>query len=217
MITSACSRDSLPGLAVPVVAVIAAALSCATDVRRADSPRPAVAAAPSPAADAGRANPPRPPVAATPVRCSSGKECRKSGKRLAGGGAEEKAQAAEYFSAGCQKKDRESCFSLAEILKEGKGVARNDKAAFEAYRKACDLGQLGACRAVGAYYLAGSPGIVDPNAAKAARIFERACRAGHAGSCFDLATLYDEGKGVKRNPKKAARLRSKGEVFEGIE
>jgi len=206
----------LPGLAV-VVAVIAASLSCATDAGRAQSPPPAVAAAPSPAADTSRANPPRPPVAATPVHCSSRIECRKSGQRLAGGGAEEKAQAVEYFSAGCQKKDRESCASLAEMLKEGKGVARNDQAAFAAYRKACDLGQQGACRAVGSYYLSGSPGIVDQNAAKAARIFDRACKRGHAGSCFDLATLYDEGKGVKQNPKKAARLRIKGEVFEGIE
>ena len=103
------------------------------------------------------------------------------------------------------------------MLKEGKGVAKDDKAAFEAYRKACDLGQLAACRAVGSYYLSGSPGIVDQNAAKAARIFDRACKAGHAGSCFDLAKLYDEGKGVKQNPKKAARLRIKGEVYEGVE
>lgn len=212
-IAAPCVR--LPRLA---VAVVAASLSCATAASRTNSPRPAATAASSPTtADAGRANLPRPPVVAGPVQCGSGRECRKTGQRLAGGRAEEKGQAAEYFSAGCQKNDGQSCTLLAEIVKEGKDVARDDNAAFVAYRKACDLRQLGACRAVGSYYLSGSPGVVNQNAAKAAQIFDRACKAGHAGSCFDLATLYEEGKGVKRNPKKAARLRSKGEVFEGLE
>jgi TPR repeat protein len=156
-------------------------------------------------------------VAAPPAQCASGAECRKSGQRLASGGAPEKVRAAEYFSLGCEKNDGESCTSLAEILKDGDGAAKDVKRAFEAYQRACDLSQLGACRAVASYYLSGSPGVVDQNPTKAAQIFDRACKAGNSGSCFDLATLYEQGKGVKRNPKKAARLRSKGEVFEGIE
>jgi TPR repeat protein len=204
-------------LAVSVAAAIAASLSCAGQAGRANPPRPAATAAPSGPADAGRPDSPRPVVATAPAQCASRAECRKSGQRLASGGAAEKAQAAEYFSLGCQKNDGESCASLAEILKDGQGAAKDVKRAFDAYKRACDLRQLGACRAVGSYYLSGSPGVVDQNPAKAAKIFDRACKAGHAGSCFDLATLYEEGKGVKRNPKKAARLRIKGEVFEGVE
>ena len=204
-------------LTVPLAAAIAASQSCAGKAGRANPPRPAAAAAPSGPADLGRPSPPRPAPAAAPVQCGSGAECRKSGQRLVSGGATEKAKAAEYFSLGCQKNDGESCTAFAEIVEEGQGAARDVKRAIEAYQRACDLKQLGACRALGSYYLSGSPGVVDQNPAKAVRILDLACKAGHAGSCFDLATLYEEGKGVRRNPKKAARLRTKAEVFEGIE
>src|SRR5262245_24944409 len=157
-------------LAVPVAAAIAASPSCAGEAGRANPPRPAAAAAPSGPPDAGRATPPRPAAAPAPPQCASGAECRKSGQRLASGGATEKAEAVEYFSLGCQKNDGESCTSLAEILKGGHGAVKDVKRAFEAYKRACDLRQLGACQAVGSYYLAGIPGIVDQNPARAAQI-----------------------------------------------
>jgi TPR repeat protein len=204
-------------LAVPVAAAIAASQSCAGKAGRASPPRPTAAAAPSAPPDSGSTNPPRPAAAVAPAQCASGVECRKKGQQVASGGAADKARAAEYFSMGCQKNDGKSCTLLAEIVKDGQGGAKDDQRAFEAYQRACDLRQMGACRALGSYYLSGSPGVVSQDPAKAARIFDRACKGGDAGSCFDLATLYEQGKGVRRDPKKAARLRVKGEVFEGVE
>jgi TPR repeat protein len=183
-------------VAVPVVALIAASPSCGGEAGRANPPRPASAAAPHAPADGG-ADAPRPALAVASAPRDAGAEQPK------GAG--------------------ESCASLAELGtglgtgKEGQGGAADVKRAFEACQRDCDRKELGACRALASYYLSGSPGVVDQNAAKAAQVLDHACKAGHAGSCVDLATLYEEGKGVKRNPKKAARLRTKAEVFEGIE
>lgn len=156
-----------------------------------------IAASQSCAGQAGRADPPR-AAAAPPPPADAG---RKDSPRPPVAPAPVQAASSENV----------------EDTQDSHGAATDRKRAFEADQRACEQKQLAACRALGAYYLKGSPGVVEQNPAKAAQILDQACKAGHAASCFDLATLYEEGKGVKRNPKKAARLRTKAEVFEGVE
>ena len=45
---------------------------------------------------------------------------------------------------------------------------------------------------------------VNPDDAEAARLYTKAAALGHAASMRGLAVLYEEGKGVGRNPRKAA-------------
>jgi TPR repeat protein len=53
-------------------------------------------------------------------------------------------------------------------------------------------------------------GAVPQDLLQAARLYERACNANDACACVNLADLYLQGRGVKKDKKRGAALRKKG-------
>ena len=97
----------------------------------------------------------------------------------------------------------EALYSLGRRHAEGRGVPRDDGAAFGLYRRAAEAGHPGAQHALGRHFRDGRGVAADP--AQAALWFRRAAEAGEAGAAADLAALYLEGSGVPRDDAAAAR------------
>ena len=68
----------------------------------------------------------------------------------------------------------------------------------------CSVGDLAMCHAAAldAYYAPSSP----ETDARARVLFEQACQGGYAPSCNGLGVLYEEGRGVAKDPKAAVAL-----------
>ena len=108
-------------------------------------------------------------------------------------------------------------WQLGRMYAEGDGVARNDHRAFEYFRKFADSYAddnpamprsrfvANAFVAIGQYYLEGIPGspvVASPELAR--RMFYHAASYfGDPEAQYQLATLYVDGNGVGRDPKRA--------------
>ena len=69
---------------------------------------------------------------------------------------------------------------------------------------ACEQGELAACVNLGVMYRRGYGG--EPDAHKAAALYEGACRKGNRRACSNLGFLYSEGEGVQKDTKRGANL-----------
>jgi TPR repeat protein len=143
---------------------------------------------------------------------------------LSDGGGKDEARAAEISAGACEKGDLRACAALAERLEEGRGVETNLLRAAELYAKGCDGGNALSCYRLGMLIDAGN-GVVKQDKARAMTLFKKACAAdqvnacvsfhngacngGDATSCFDLAILYDAGRGVQQDRERALELFSK--------
>ncbi len=122
------------------------------------------------------------------------------------------AEAVRLYRLGAEKGDPHALTSLAFLHAEGKGVARDLPAARSLYAQAADKGQPRAMYNLALILLKppgnvrqrDTPGMRDLT--EAVRLLEAAGRMGHAGAQRELAVLYDEGRGVARNPPRAADL-----------
>jgi TPR repeat protein len=144
-------------------------------------------------------------------------KCRESGEHLvcAAAGAPLEASspetALELYSAACGKHP-DQCLALvayAQRLFKKKDAAH----AALALEKGCDLKAARACATLGSELEEGERGLVA-DATKAARFYDRACDLGSARSCLVLAVMVDDGRGARRDPARAARLRAKADVLE---
>lgn len=68
---------------------------------------------------------------------------------------------------------------------------------------ACTAGALSACDTLGMHHMASRD---KEDHKKAASIWERACSAGGAGACANLALAYDDGEGVHRDRTRALTM-----------
>ncbi len=95
--------------------------------------------------------------------------------------------------------------ALAEAYATGEGVRRSDAEAFRLYRLAADKGYPSAVGAVGNYYLRAVPAhdLCPYDPVQAAEWHLRSAREGNAGSQYNLAFSYWDGRGVGRDPAEA--------------
>lgn len=94
--------------------------------------------------------------------------------------------------------------NAAQLLRQGKGVQKDTKAAFELYVEAAEKGLVTAMANVGDMYLAGEG--VEKNPQAAAAWYARASTAGLSLAQVKLAELYEQGNGVTQDPARARAL-----------
>lgn len=114
------------------------------------------------------------------------------------------AEALRLYRLAADKGDVAGTTSLAYLLAEGKGAARNPAAARKLYERAAAKGFARAQYNLALLELSGGGGRKDTAAAVAH--LASAAQKGHAAAAEELAHLYDEGKIVPRDPKRAAGL-----------
>ncbi|MBL9099212.1 MAG: sel1 repeat family protein [Alphaproteobacteria bacterium] len=94
--------------------------------------------------------------------------------------------------------------NTAQLLRQGKGVDKDPKKAFDLYLEAAEKGLVTAMANVGDMYLAGEGTEKNPEAAAA--WYARAATAGLSLAQFKLAEMYEQGTGVVRDPARARSL-----------
>jgi TPR repeat protein len=98
--------------------------------------------------------------------------------RFALGVPRDAAKAKGYFHTACARKDQRGCRNEGELA-----IAVKDWSGWQLIEKACDGGDVPACRMTGEH-------TVDKQAAS--RLFQKACAASDARACRDEATLMPE-------------------------
>lgn len=93
--------------------------------------------------------------------------------------------------------------NAAQLLRQGKGVAKDSKLAFRLYREAAEKGLVTAMANVGDMYMAGEG--VERNPEAAAAWYARASTSGLSLAQYRLADMYLTGNGI---PKDEARARA---------
>ncbi len=94
--------------------------------------------------------------------------------------------------------------NTAQMLRQGKGVAKDTKKAFNLYMNAAEKGLVTAMANVGDMYVAGEGTEKNPEAAAA--WYARAATAGLSLAQMKLAEMYERGEGVERSPERARVL-----------
>jgi hypothetical protein len=94
--------------------------------------------------------------------------------------------------------------NAAQLLRQGKGVAKDTKKAFDLYQEAAEKGLVTAMANVGDMYMAGEG--VERNPQAAAAWYARAAAAGLSLAQVKLADMYEQGVGVNRDPARARAL-----------
>lgn len=94
--------------------------------------------------------------------------------------------------------------NTAQLLRQGKGVAKDARGAFRLYVEAAEKGLVTAMANVGDMYLAGEGTERNPQAAAA--WYARAATAGLSIAQMKMAELYEQGVGVERDPQRARAL-----------
>jgi TPR repeat protein len=144
-------------------------------------------------------------------------KCRETGEHLvcAAAGAPLEATspetAMELYSASCAKHP-DQCWAL--IAYGQRTLKKRDGArAAQILEKGCDLKAPRACATLGAELEEGERGI-NVDLTKAARFYDRACDSGSARACLILAVMVDDGRGARRDPARAQKLRAKADTIE---
>ena len=94
--------------------------------------------------------------------------------------------------------------NVAQLLRQGKGVAKDIKQAFKLYQEAADKGLVTAMANVGDMYIAGEG--VEKNLEAAAAWYARAATAGLSLAQWKLADMYENGLGVQKDPARSRAL-----------
>lgn len=91
---------------------------------------------------------------------------------------------------------------LGQAYQNGEGVTKNMPAALAWYEKAAAQGSSRAKNNLGVYYLTGTA----RNPARSAHLFEDAAAHGLVEAAYNLATLYDQGLGVRQDYAQARKF-----------
>ena len=95
----------------------------------------------------------------------------------------------------CQHGSGLACLTLGVLWNEGRVVPRDRVESAKNFARACDLKMQYACPSLMALVKENGPGVLRPS-----------CELGDGESCFILASLYDAGAGVPKNPEAAVTL-----------
>ncbi|MCA9670413.1 MAG: SEL1-like repeat protein [Myxococcales bacterium] len=109
-------------------------------------------------------------------------------------------QARAQYKKACEAGDAEACSSLGYLVAIGRGGKPDRDKARSLYKRACKAGSDAGCTRLGGLEYA------DREYASALPRFSKACKNGYQGACAWLATLYQQGQGVAKDQKKAAKL-----------
>lgn len=164
--------------------------------------------------------PPPPPSVAKECDGLDGAACFKLARERKGQArtADERAVVRTLYAAACDKSDVSGCLHAGHTHSQpGEYCTRQGY-----YLKACELGDAQGCERAGSMILKGTPDkTVRGNAARAIPLLKKACDGKWPIACADLAHLYREGIGVRKDLKKAkaldAKAREMGHVEEGAE
>ena len=94
--------------------------------------------------------------------------------------------------------------NAAQLLRQGKGVAKDSEKAFDLYKSAAEKGLVTAMANVAEMYLSGEGTEKDERAA--AGWYARAATAGLSLAQVKLADMYEQGIGVERDPARSRAL-----------
>lgn len=95
----------------------------------------------------------------------------------------------------CENGYAEACSRFAQV----RGVS-SPVEAFEAYLRACDLGDQSSCWKAGAMLVVGRDGI-DQDRKRGFQLLAQSCDAGECAACLKLAEYYRKGKFVPADPR----------------
>ena len=113
-------------------------------------------------------------------------------------------QARFWFQESASHGDKNGLFTLAEAYERGSlGVAKDKGKAIELYEKSAELGDSKSMFALGDLYSFDSATI-----AKAIKWYQKAADNGEGDALYELATYYEKGEGVEKDPQKAEELYS---------
>lgn len=113
-------------------------------------------------------------------------------------------QAYQIWSQLAEEDDLAAMRNTANLLRQGKGVAKDERAAFKLYKEAAEKGLVTAMANVADMYLAGEG--VDRDPKLAAGWYARASVAGLSLAQVRLADMYSKGVGVEKDAAKARTL-----------
>jgi uncharacterized protein len=183
-----------------------------------------LAAFPAAAEDPARV---APPVAGDPrvlqEGCDSGRaaDCLALGSAYADGDGvpADRPRALGLYEKACACGAATACYQLGLVHLFGADVPQDPARAALLLGKGCDGGEADACIELASAYDTGRPDtqILPRDEARAGALFERAfrvsdtaCAAGDMRVCGVLAWLYTTGRGVDRDPARAAQLLQRG-------
>jgi TPR repeat protein len=96
-----------------------------------------------------------------------------------------------------------ACVAVGDALVAAKPAEPEPRAA-AAYLRACELGDVAACRQCGVLHEEGRG--ADKDELRAAELYKKACDGSDAAGCFLLGRLHDEGRGAPFDSDRAAEL-----------
>ena len=118
--------------------------------------------------------------------------------------------ATDAYASCCKQGVAIACRDLADLYRSGDARKRQQLDAL--LDRACMLGHGNSCFQLGLLAERGTnDGAVRKDSARAAALFSRGCELEEGVSCDSLAGLYQSGKGVKRDKRKARELRKRAE------
>jgi TPR repeat protein len=113
-------------------------------------------------------------------------------------------RAIQLLTAYAEGGNAEAQYRLAIMCQNGLGTVRNESLAYSWMSQAASQGYGLAYHGLGFMYLEGD--CAERDNRKAAKCFARGTEQGLEGSMIALAQLYDEGRGVRKNPERAREL-----------
>lgn len=107
--------------------------------------------------------------------------------------------------------DQLGTLSIGYTYERGSGVGKDQAEAIRWYKKAAEMGSPGACLRLGDAYAEGALGLAK-NGAEAAEWYRKAADLGSVAGVYRLGLLYQDGLGLPKDPKEAARLFALGDA-----
>jgi TPR repeat protein len=137
-------------------------------------------------------------------------ECHKLATRLRFGWATpaDPERSILLYQEACERGWGEACYELAasDLLK---GRHSEEQERLDLYKKGCELSDFLSCSAIGRWYQARAygPSVQPGDLSQAVRWWTLGCEKGDAESCYQVSRLYELGRGVERDRRKARVLR----------
>ena len=111
------------------------------------------------------------------------------------------AEAAQLFARACGQSYAPACRNLGDLHRRGAGVEKSAAKALELHRKACRGRDGESCMTV--WHAARAPGVADKTRVS---LLGEACDGGHAEACRGLSDAVRQGRGLRKDADRAARL-----------
>ena len=113
-------------------------------------------------------------------------------------------RAIQLLTAYAEDGNAEAQYRLAIMCQNGLGTVRNEPLAYKWMQQAAEQDHGLAHHGLGFMYLEGD--CVEQDDQKAADCFARSAKQGLEGSMIALAQLYEQGRGVCKDPERARKL-----------